>query len=131
MGELTQQDLKDFLEKGDKLLTTIESRTDLMQEREASANQRIKLIQWITVVLLAPLLLTSSGNSIKNVKQMDKDELFEKFLTKERAWNYIRESYFMYKDINLNIVKNDSLIDTDNYHHRLMEQMLGDQSRGE
>lgn len=120
----------EFIEEGTALLAQIKHSHELSAAKEESANQRIKLIQWIIVVILAPTMLTSGVNSVTNARQMDAAEIYQLFPTKERVFNLERSMYYMYQD-KFQAAADNTTIATDEEFHRILQQFIGDTSRGE
>ena len=122
-------DMERFIQEGTALLEQIKFAHELSVEKEKSANGRIKFMQWIIVIFLVPMLVTSGANSNKNMKQLDIEDAYEIFSTKERIKNLSVETYFMNEE-KINAASRGETINTDDKYHRILQQFIGDTSRG-
>ena len=122
-------DMEKFIQEGTALLADIRHSHELAVAKEESANNRIKFIQWIIVVFLVPMLVTSGTNSVKNAKQMDSDEIYELFSTKERTVFLQNRIYEMNEKKFMKAASKEG-INTDEEYGTALKEFIGDKSRG-
>lgn len=127
LGSMT--DMEKFIQEGTALLADIRHSHELAVAKEESANNRIKFIQWIIVVFLVPMLVTSGTNSVKNAKQMDSDEIYELFSTKERTVFLQNRIYEMNEKKFMKAASKEG-INTDEEYGTALKEFIGDESRG-
>ena len=127
LGSMT--DMEKFIQEGTALLADIRHSHELAVAKEESANNRIKFIQWIIVVFLVPMLVTSGTNSVKNAKQMDSDEIYELFSTKERTVFLQNRIYEMNEKKFMKAASKEG-INTDEEYGTALKEFIGDKSRG-
>lgn len=127
LGSMT--DMEKFIQEGTALLADIRHSHELAVAKEESANNRIKFIQWIIVVFLVPMLVTSGANSVKNAKQMDSDEIYELFSTKERTVFLQNRIYEMNEKKFMKAASKEG-INTDEEYGTALKEFIGDKSRG-
>jgi len=121
--------MEKFIQEGTALLADIRHSHELAVAKEESANNRIKFIQWIIVVFLIPMLVTSGANSVKNAKQMDSDEIYELFSTKERTVFLQNRIYEMNEKKFMKAASKEG-INTDEEYGTALKEFIGDKSRG-
>ena len=126
LGSMT--DMEKFIQEGTALLADIRHSHELAVAKEESANNRIKFIQWIIVVFLVPMLVTSGTNSVKNAKQMDSDEIYELFSTKERTVFLQNRIYEMNEKKFMKAASKEG-INTDEEYGTALKEFIGDESR--
>ena len=127
LGSMT--DMEKFIQEGTALLADIRHSHELAVAKEESANNRIKFVQWIIVVFLVPMLVTSGTNSVKNAKQMDSDEIYELFSTKERTVFLQNRIYEMNEKKFMKAASKEG-INTDEEYVTALKEFIGDKSRG-
>ena len=127
LGSMT--DMEKFIQEGTALLADIRHSHELAVAKEESANNRIKFVQWIIVVFLVPMLVTSGTNSVKNAKQMDSDEIYELFSTKERTVFLQNRIYEMNEKKFMKAASKEG-INTDEEYGTALKEFIGDKSRG-
>jgi hypothetical protein len=123
---MTEMEL--FIEEGKSLLNEISKAHAVALVSQESANNRIKVIQWIIIVILAPLMLATGNNSIQNALKMDKSEVYEKFPTKASSLYFQNDIYDMNKSSFVIKSESDEL-SIDKKYTKAQKEFIGDVTR--
>ena len=122
------EDMIRFLEDGRELLNEIKKEHELANEKQKSANDRFSLMQWVIVLILAPIMVSTGLNSVNISKKLDKDEAYELFPTKTKVvflQNHvfeINESFYA--------IRESTYIETaEKKYNQALREFVGDNSR--
>jgi hypothetical protein len=121
-------DMIKFLEEGRLLLEEMKRSHELANERHKSANERLSLIQWIVVLILAPIMLSTGINNVNMASKLDRDEAYDLFPTKQKII-YLQNHIFEINERFYAIRESTYIpIAEDKYNKALLE-FKGDNSR--
>lgn len=124
-----------FLEEGRALLEEMKQShehlkvaQELANEKQKSANDRFSLIQWVIILILAPMMVSTSINTVNLSGKLDKDEAYELFPTKPKVV-YLQNDLFELNQRLFSIRESTYIQKAELKYGNILKEFVGDNSR--